>query len=325
VKRILVTGGAGFIGSHLTEELLKRGNHVIAVDNCSTGSTDNLSQIADHPNFRFIRGSILDPKLLDELLPITDHVYHLAAAVGVALIAQEQINTIRNNIEPTDLLLERLNIESELGRDVKFFLASSSEVYGKNPKDTWDEEDDIVLGATTRPRWSYGASKAIDEFLALAYWQQKKLPIVVGRFFNVIGQRQTGRYGMVVPRFVEAAVADQPLVVHDDGQQTRCFADVRDIVATVIELMDCPAAEGQVFNIGSDQPISINDLAKKIIEVSSSQSPIKYQSYTEAYGLDFEDTRHRVPNLSKLRRTVSHAPKFDLEATLKELVAANRH
>jgi UDP-glucose 4-epimerase len=325
VKRILVTGGAGFIGSHLTEELLRLGNHVTVVDDCSTGSLDNLSDVQQLTNLRFIRGSILNPQLLDELLPITDHVYHLAAAVGVALIAQEQIGTIRNNIEPTNLLLERLSLEINAGRDVKFFLASSSEVYGKNPKDTWDEEDDIVLGATTKPRWSYGASKAIDEFLSLAYWQQKKLPVVVGRFFNVIGLRQTGSYGMVVPRFVDAAVANEPLIVHDDGRQTRCFADVRDIVAAIIELMACPSAEGQVFNIGSDQPISINDLARKIIEVSSSQSPIKYQSYTEAYGLQFEDTRHRVPDLGKLRRTISHAPQFDLDSTLREIVASHGH
>jgi UDP-glucose 4-epimerase len=204
------------------------------------------------------------------------------------------------------------------------FLASTSEVYGKNPKPTWNEEDDLVLGATTRPRWSYGASKAIDEFLALACWREYRLPLVVGRFFNVVGPRQSGAYGMVLPRFVDAALAGRPLVVHDDGQQVRCFAHVSDVVRAVLQLMDSEQATGRVFNIGSDQPVSILDLARRVIAAADSSSPIEFQSYTSAYDEDFEDIRRRVPDLSRLEQTIDFQRQYDLDRIIRELIARQR-
>src|SRR5688572_372485 len=259
VATVLVTGGAGFIGSHLTEALLARGDQVLVIDDESTGRFANLAAVRNHPSLKLIRGSIGEASLDG-----VSEVYHLAAAVGVALIAKEPLQTIERNIYPTQLLLDELCRRHQAGQPVKFFLASTSEVYGKNPKPIWNEEDDLVFGSTTRPRWSYGASKAIDEFLTLACARQFGLPVVIGRFFNVVGPRQTGAYGMVLPRFVDAALSGQPLVVHDDGKQIRCFAHVRDVVGAVVALMESPAATGRVFNIGSDQPVSIGELARMV-------------------------------------------------------------
>jgi UDP-glucose 4-epimerase len=251
-------------------------------------------------------------------------VYHLAAAVGVALIAREPLQTIERNIYPTQLLLDELCRRHQAGQAVKFFLASTSEVYGKNPKPVWNEEDDLVFGSTTRPRWSYGASKAIDEFLTLACARQFGLPVVIGRFFNVVGPRQTGAYGMVLPRFVDAALAGQPLVVHDDGQQIRCFAHVKDVVAAVLALMQTPSALGRVFNIGSDQPVTILDLARKVVELTGSASPIEFQSYTNAYDKDFEDIRRRVPDLTRLQESVSLARRSPLNEIVRDVVSWRR-
>jgi UDP-glucose 4-epimerase len=253
-----------------------------------------------------------------------DEVYHLAAAVGVQLISTAPIHTIETNIYPTELVLSELLRRKRDGYAVKLFLASSSEVYGKNPKPLWCEEDDIVLGPTTRARWSYGASKAIDEFLALAYWRQHRLPVVIGRFFNVVGPRQTGHYGMVLPRFVEAALAGRSPVVHDDGHQVRCFAHVSDVVRTVIELMNTDAAVAGVFNVGSDQPVSILQLAKSVIAAVNPKLEIQFQSYAEAYDADFEDVRTRIPDLSKLRRTIDFRPQYDLETTIREVIESFR-
>ena len=245
MAQILVTGGAGFIGSHLTEALLKRGDEVLVVDDESTGSFENLAAVHEHPGFSFIRASIGDKDLVDRVADEVDEVYHLAAAVGVALIARQPIETIERNIYPTQLLLDKVCERVQRGEQVKMFLASTSEVYGKNPKESWDEEDDdLVFGSTTRARWSYGASKAIDEFLALACWRQSQVPVVIGRFFNVVGPRQSGAYGMVLPRFVQAARAGKPLVVHDDGHQVRCFAHVSDVVRAVLGLMAEPRGGG---------------------------------------------------------------------------------
>jgi UDP-glucose 4-epimerase len=251
-------------------------------------------------------------------------VYHLAAAVGVQLISTAPIHTIETNIYPTELVLSELLRRKRDGHSVKLFLASSSEVYGKNPKPLWSEEDDIVFGPTTKARWSYGASKAIDEFLALAYWRQHRLPVVIGRFFNVVGPRQTGRYGMVLPRFVEAALAGRPLLVHDDGRQVRCFAHVNDIVKSVIELMETDAAVAGVFNIGSDQPVSILQLAKSVIAQVNPKLEVQFQSYAEAYDADFEDVRSRIPDLTRLRRTIQHRHQYDLEATIREVIESTR-
>ncbi|HJN07924.1 MAG: SDR family NAD(P)-dependent oxidoreductase [Pirellulaceae bacterium] len=324
MKRTLVTGGAGFIGSHLSEALLARGDHVTVIDDESTGAAANLSQILDHERFRFVRGTVADEDLTRELLTDVDEVYHLAAAVGVALIASQPMETIQRNIYPTEFLLTALRHRVAQGDQVKCFLASTSEVYGKNPKPTWTEEDDLVLGPTTRPRWSYGASKAIDEFLGLASWREYKVPVVIGRFFNVVGPRQTGAYGMVLPRFVDAALAGKPLVVHDDGQQIRCFAHVSDVVRAVIELMQNESAVGQVINIGSDQPVSILELAERVIGASGSTSEIRFQSYAAAYDESFEDIRRRVPDLTKLHRTISYRPEFDLDGIIKGVVEAKR-
>ncbi|WP_146439614.1 NAD-dependent epimerase/dehydratase family protein [Crateriforma conspicua] len=308
----LITGGSGFIGSHLAEHLLRRGDDVIVVDDLSTGCQNNLSGIMEHPRLDFIEGSIDDVALVAELLGRSDRVFHLAAAVGVALIAKEPIQTIERNVYPTQLILDRLGSMAQRGRQVPCFIASTSEVYGKNPKDTWSEEDDLVFGATTRPRWSYGVSKAIDEFLALAYVKQQGLPIVVGRFFNVVGPRQTGAYGMVLPRFVEAALAGRPLVVHDDGHQVRCFAHVDDIIQAVVKLIETPAASGRVYNIGSDQPVSILDLAKRVIERTNSSSEIQFQSYSDAYDQSFEDIRRRVPDLQRIHDAIGFRPTMNL-------------
>jgi len=320
VANVLVTGGAGFIGSHLTEVLLSRGDRVVVVDDESTGSFDNLAAVRDHERFGYVRDTIANESVVREVIAEVDEVYHLAAAVGVALIARQPIQTIERNIYPTQLILSALRERAQDGEQVKMFLASSSEVYGKNPKPIWNEDDDLVWGTTTRARWSYGASKAIDEFLALAYWRQFQLPVVIGRFFNVVGPRQSGAYGMVLPRFVQAAVAGQPLVVHDDGQQVRCFAHVQDVVAAVLALMRQPEAKGRVFNIGSDHPVSILELARQVVTLSGSASAIEFQSYAAAYDEDFEDIRRRVPDLSRLRQTIEFQPRHDLASVIRQLV-----
>lgn len=324
MKKALVTGGAGFIGSHLTEALLARGYSVTVIDDESTGRIENLAAVRTNPQLTLVRGSVGDATLLRRSLEGVAEIYHLAAAVGVALIAREPLQTIERNIYPTQLLLDELCRRHQSGLQVKFFLASTSEVYGKNPKPVWTEDDDLVFGATTRPRWSYGASKAIDEFLTLACARQFGLPVVIGRFFNVVGPRQTGAYGMVLPRFVDAALAGQPLIVHDDGQQTRCFAHVADVVTAVQRLMEEPSAVGRVFNIGGDKPIAIAELARQVVAAAGSSSNLEFQSYKDAYDDDFEDVRRRVPDLSRLQRTINYDPQYDLPAIISDVIAWKR-
>lgn len=318
MAKVLVTGGAGFIGSHLVERLLAAGESVTVLDDYSTSAPANLAHLANHERLNLIKGSAGEANLVLPLVGQADVVYHLAAAVGVALIAKEPLQTIERNVYPTQLLLKEASRLHEQGKIIRFFLASTSEVYGKNPKAVWNEEDDLVFGSTTRPRWSYGASKAIDEFLALACFRQYGLPVVIGRFFNVVGPRQSGAYGMVLPRFIAAAVAGKPLIVHDDGNQTRCFGHVREVVDAVLALMNTDKAIGRVFNIGSDQPISILDLAKKVIELCNSKSTIEFQTYTQAYDSDFEDIRHRVPDLTRLKETIGFGPRGDLKAIIED-------
>ena len=289
---------------------------MIIVDDLSTGKKNNLSHVLDHPNLEYIEGTVEDDALVHEVVDRADRVYHLAAAVGVALIAKQPIQTIERNVYPTQLILNRLGERASRGDLVPCFIASTSEVYGKNPKEVWCEEDDLVFGATTKPRWSYGVSKAIDEFLALAFYKEYKLPAVVCRFFNVVGPRQTGAYGMVLPRFVDAAVAGDPLVVHDDGHQVRCFAHVDDVVGGVISLVDRPDAAGRVYNIGSDRPISILDLAKRVIERVNPKAQIEFQSYRDAYDDSFEDIRRRVPDLTRIREAIGYKPTKDLNAII---------
>jgi UDP-glucose 4-epimerase len=318
---VLVTGGAGFVGSHLTELLLARGDHVTVVDDISTGALDNLAAVRDHERLTFVRGDVTDQALVRELVDATDEVFHLAASVGVQRIADSPIESIERNIAPVELLLAELARKHRDGRPAKIFIASSSEVYGKNPKAAWTEEDDIVLGPTKHLRWSYGASKAIDEFLALAYHRQHGLPVVVGRFFNVVGPRQTGRYGMVLPRFVDRALDGIEPLVHDDGRQVRCFAHVRDVCRMVVALMEEPKAVGDVFNIGSDEPVSILELAKRVLAVVDPSLGIEFQTYRDAYSADFQDVRRRVPVLDKLRSTIDVRPEYDLDAIIRDVVA----
>lgn len=319
MARCLVTGGAGFIGSHLTEWLLKQGHEVVVLDNLSTGRAENLRNVESHPRLTVCTGSITDPVLVSEVVPGVEVIYHLAAAVGVRLVAEDPVRTIETNIYPTEVLL-RLAVQG----GQQFFLASTSEVYGKNPKERWTEQDDLYLGPTSRPRWAYGCSKAIDEFLALAYYRKFGLKVVVGRFFNVVGPRQVGHYGMVIPRFVDAALKGDPLTVYDDGGQVRCFAHVEEVVRCVVGLMETPEAAGRVFNIGSDVPVTIRELAEQVIQRTGSASTIQYVPYGKVYGHDFEDVRRRVPDLSELEKTLGMKPAMPLGQVLDEIIRWRR-
>ena len=317
--RILVTGGSGFIGSHLTEKLLAEGHHVVVVDDLSTGSRDNLSRVATHPRLEILLADLGDAAVVRRACQGIQAVYHLAAAVGVALIAKQPTQTIHRNIFPTQLLLDELRQQHLAGNSIPLFLASTSEVYGKNPKSVWSEGDDLVFGATTKPRWSYGASKAIDEFLALACVREHGMKVVIGRFFNVVGPRQSGAYGMVLPRFVSAAMAGSPLIVHDDGKQERCFAHVLDVIRAVTTLMRTESAFGRIYNVGSDQPISIYQLAQRVVEIVNPNASLEFQSYAEAYDHDFEDVRRRVPDLTRIRDTIGYRPEYSLDDTIRDV------
>ncbi|HAP06644.1 MAG TPA: nucleoside-diphosphate sugar epimerase [Planctomycetaceae bacterium] len=317
MAKCLVTGGSGFIGSHLTELLLAQGHSVVVLDNLSTGRSENLDHVRHHERLEIRSGSITDPVALSEAVRGAEVIFHLAAAVGVKLVAEDPVRTIETNIYPTEHLL-RLAVQ---GTVKHFFLASTSEVYGKNPKERWTEEDDLHLGPTSRPRWAYGCSKAIDEFLALAYCQKYGLGVTIGRFFNVVGPRQVGNYGMVVPRFVDAALQGQPLTVYDDGSQVRCFAHVREIVSCVLDLTLHPAATGRVFNIGSDQPVSVIDLARRVLHKTGSNSEISFLPYHRAYSEDFEDVQRRVPCVDLLQQTIGRKPVMTLDQILEDIIA----
>jgi UDP-glucose 4-epimerase len=316
MAKCLVTGGAGFIGSHLTERLLASGHEVTVVDDLSTGRRENLQKIETNPALKIVSGSITDEMVLMEAVRDADVIYHLAAAVGVKLVADDPVRTIETNIYPTELLL-RLAVQ----RQCRFFLASTSEVYGKNQKEVWTEEDDLHLGPTSKPRWAYGCSKAIDEFLALAYHRKFGLPVVIGRFFNVVGPRQVGHYGMVIPRFVDQALSGGPIVVYDDGGQVRCFAHVNEVVEAVHRLTETPAAAGKIFNIGSDKPISVRQLAEAVAAKVNRGIKIESMPYHVAYGNDFEDVRRRVPDVSRLRETLGKVPTATLDQILDEIIA----
>ena len=317
----LVTGGAGFIGSHLTEALLERGDVVAVVDDESTGDPANLAAVAAHPRLQYVRASVADQSVMAPLLAGATEVYHLAAAVGVQLVVDNPLGAIRANVLPTDALLTMMRAHCPAA---KLFLASSSEVYGKNPQALWREDDVSALGPVTCLRWSYGVSKLLDEFLALAYARQFGAQVVVGRFFNVVGPRQSGAYGMALPRFVDAALSGRGPVVHGDGAQVRCFAHVADVVRAVLALMDCPAAVGQVFNVGSDQPVRIVDLAGRVAAAIDPRLEILFQSYAEAFGEGFEDCRRRIPDLLRLRSAIGFAPGCDWDRILGDVIAWRR-
>jgi len=313
--KVLVTGGAGFIGSHLVERLLQDGHEVTAIDDLSTGSMDNLKTVQGHEKFRFVYDSVRNLETMHVLGQQCDMIYHLAAAVGVQLIVDKPVHTIETNIHGTEVVLTMANTYRK-----KVLLASTSEVYGKSEDVPFREDDDCILGSTRFSRWSYACSKAIDEFLGLAYYEQYGLSVIVARFFNTVGTRQTGQYGMVVPRFVERALKNEPLHIYGSGKQTRCFAYVDDIIEACIALMGTPEAPGKVYNIGSDEEISIEALADKIIEMTHSKSRKEYVSYEQAYGKPFDDMLRRVPCLDRIRQTVGYKPQNSLEQTLRYII-----
>ena len=313
--RALITGGAGFIGSHLAEALLAAGHQVFVIDNLSTGSIQNIEPLKAHAAFKYVVGDITNEPLLAELVDDCDVVFHLAAAVGVKLIVEEPVRTIETNVHGTEVVLKHANKKKKL-----VIFASTSEVYGKSTDVPFHEDADLVLGPTPKHRWAYACSKAIDEFLALAYWKERKLPVVIVRFFNTVGPRQTGRYGMVIPNFVRQALAGQPITVHGDGSQTRSFCHVRDVVGALLRLMDEPRAVGEVFNVGNSQEISIMALAERVRALTSSGSPIVTIPYDQAYESGFEDMPRRVPDLSKIHGLVGYEARTDLDAILADVI-----
>ena len=317
--KALITGGAGFIGSHLAERLLKDGDEAAVIDNLSTGSLKNIDDIKEQAGFEFTEGDIRNAELMEPLVEKCDVIYHLAAAVGVKLIAEDPVRTIETNIGGTEVVLDMAN---KFGK--KILIASTSEVYGKNEAVPFQEDDDIVLGSTSMSRWSYACSKAIDEFLGLAFYQQYGMNVVIGRFFNTVGPRQTGRYGMVVPRFVQSALNNEPLTIYGTGEQTRCFSYVGDLVEAVIELMNCGQAAGNVYNIGSNEEISIEQLANKIIEMTGSKSSKQYIPIEVAYGMPIEDMMRRVPSLERIKEAIGWRPKTSLDETLRVIIESHR-
>lgn len=306
-NRFFITGGAGFIGSHLAEELLKRGYEVYIIDNLTTGSIDNINHLKKYNNFHYYIEDITNKALTSELVDACDAIYHLAASVGVKLIVEQPVNTIRNNVYTTDIILE---LAAKKGK--KVIIASTSEVYGKGTSFPFKENQDLLLGATINSRWSYACSKILDEFLALAYLKHHKLPVIIARLFNIAGPRQTGRYGMVIPTFVRQALCNEPLTIYGTGKQTRCFMHVLDAVDVLYELCKNENAIGEIFNIGDTHEITIENLAYLIKELLKSESPIKYIPYNEAYEDGFEDMERRVPDINKLNKLLAYKPKRDL-------------
>lgn len=317
--RVLITGGAGFIGSHLAERHLERGDEVYIIDDLSTGGMENIQQIKDRPGFAYYLESISNTQLTAELVDLCDIIYHLAAAVGVRLIVESPVNTIETNIRGTEIVL-RLAAKKRK----RVLITSTSEVYGKRERVPFREDDDLVLGPTSKGRWSYACSKAIDEFLAIAYWKEKRVPTVIARLFNTVGPRQTGRYGMVIPNFVQQALANERITIFGDGRQTRCFAHVADAVGAIMRLAEHPRAVGEVYNIGSDQEVTILELAEKIKELSGSTSEMVFIPYGEAYEEGFEDMMRRVPDLTKIRGLVGYEPRYGLDQILTSVIDYHR-
>jgi UDP-glucose 4-epimerase len=313
---VLITGGAGFIGSHLAEALLGSGHEVFVIDDLSTGTIENIEHLKPHARFHYVVDSIMNVPGLAELVDRCDVIFHLAAAVGVRLIVESPIRTIETNVKGTEIVLELANKKKK-----KVILASTSEVYGKALRVPFREDDDLVLGPTVKGRWSYACSKAIDEFLALAYWKEKRLPLVIARLFNTVGPRQTGRYGMVLPTFVGQALAGRPITVFGDGRQSRSFTYISDVVWALIELARCEDAVGEVFNLGNGAEITIGELARKVKEMTESPSEIVYIPYEQAYEEGFEDMLRRVPDVSKLKRYTGYEPQVQLDEMIERVVA----
>lgn len=313
--KILITGGAGFIGSHLAEELLERGNEIFVIDDLSTGSIENIVHLEKNHKFHLTIDTIMNEKTLDKLISQVDIVYHLAASVGVRYIIENPLKSLQINIKGTENVLELANRYKR-----KVLIASSSEIYGKSEKIPYKEDEDMVIGSTYISRWAYATSKAIDEFLSLAYFREKQLPVVIVRLFNTCGPRQTERYGMVIPRFIKQALLTYPITIFGDGKQTRCFSYVGDVIQGIISLMNEPKAEGEIFNLGNDEEINIENLAKKVKEIVQSKSTIEYIPYEKAYEKGFEDFQRRVPDLSKAKKLIGYQPKVNLDGILKKTI-----
>ncbi len=313
--RVLITGGAGFVGSHLSEALLDRGDEVFILDNLSTGSIENVVHLKGNPRFHYTIDTVSNEPVLAELIDRCDIVVHLAAAVGVKLIVEQPVHTIETNVHGTEVVLKHANKKKKL-----VLIASTSEVYGKSADVPFKEDADLVLGPTAKHRWAYACSKMIDEFLALAYWKEKKLPVIIVRLFNTVGPRQTGQYGMVIPNFVRQALAGQPITVFGDGTQSRSFTYVGDVVKAMVALIDDPRAIGQVFNIGNGKEISIRDLAEKVKTMTGSNSEIVMVPYEKAYEAGFEDMPRRVPDIGRIQALVGYAPTVELDETLTRVI-----
>jgi len=313
--RILITGGAGFIGSHLSDAYIQRGDEVYVLDDLSTGTIENIQHLKGHPRFHYTIDSVHNQPVTAELIDQCDAIFHLAAAVGVKLIVESPVRTIETNVHGTEVVLSLANKKKK-----KVLIASTSEVYGLSTDVPFREDGNLVMGATTKGRWSYACSKAIDEFLALAYWREKKLPTIVVRLFNTVGPRQTGQYGMVIPTFVKQALARRPITVYGDGNQSRCFGYVGDVVGALVKLMDHPDAVGQVFNIGSNSEISILELAQRVKQITHSDSDVVFVPYDEAYEEGFEDMPRRVPDITKVSELVGFKPAMSLDGILESVV-----
>jgi len=313
--RALITGGAGFIGSHLAEALLDHGHKVIVIDNLSTGSIENIIHLKGRPDFEYVIESVENERLLAELIDRCDVVFHFAAAVGVKLIVEQPVYTIETNIHGTEVVLKHANKKKKL-----VVIASTSEVYGKSEDVPFREDSDLVMGPTPKHRWAYACSKAIDEFLALAYWKERKLPVIIVRFFNTVGPRQTGQYGMVIPNFVQQALAGKPITVFGDGRQSRSFTHVADVVGALLKLVVEPKAIGQVINLGNTEEVTIQRLAEKVRELSGSKSPITLIPYDEAYESGFEDMPRRVPDLSKAEAMIGYKTQHTLDDILVQVI-----
>jgi UDP-glucose 4-epimerase len=313
---VLITGGAGFVGSHLAQTMLDGGHRVSILDDLSTGRRDNLDGFIDDDRCRFVEGSILDENLVDQLAADCDAIFHLASAVGVQLIIDQPVKTIETIVDGTDRVLRCAH-----NRNLPTLITSSSEVYGKGSKVPFAESDDVVLGPSTTRRWVYACAKMLDEFLALAHWYESKLPVVCVRLFNTVGPRQTGQYGMVLPRFVQWALEGKPITVYGDGEQTRCFCHVSDVVGALSKLITCDQAFGRVINIGSNQEVTINQLAQRVKTITDSSSPIERIAYEQAYVEGFEDMRRRVPDLTQANELIGYKPTHDLDAIIHSIVA----
>ncbi|MFL5240777.1 MAG: NAD-dependent epimerase/dehydratase family protein [Gemmataceae bacterium] len=312
----LVTGGAGFIGSHLVETLLAAGRRVIVIDDLSTGTLTNLARVQNDPGLRIVTGTITNEPLIESLIHEADDIYHLAAVVGVRLILEEPVRTAQINNDATATILR---LAAQTAKPI--FLASTSEVYGKNPKMPLNEDDDCILGPTSKGRWIYACGKALDDHLALGYYRRTGLPVVIGRFFNTVGPRQVGHYGMVLPRFVDQALSGGPLKVYGDGEQVRCFGHVADVVRAILDLMACPQAKGKVFNLGNDEPVTIQGLAERVAGQVNPLLAIEKVPYSQIYGAEFEDIRRRVPDLTRIRTTIGYQPKHGLDDIIRHVIA----